>query len=82
MATARAVVGMPKHGRGAHPENVSTALDGRGKTCVAQKGVLDSQTHLGSFFWLVSRTSTTSQANLVPYNVILEQLIKSEPPWT
>ena len=56
MATAHAVVGIPKNGRGAHPENMSLALDGRGKTCVAQKGVLGSQDHLGSLFLLVSNT--------------------------
>ena len=36
MATAHAVVGTPKHGRGAHPENLSLALDGRGRTCIAK----------------------------------------------
>ena len=41
-----------------------------------RKSVLDSQEHLGSFFWLVGRTSTASQANLVLENVILEHLIK------
>ena len=80
MATSHAVVGIPKHGRGAHPENLSLALDGRGKTCIAQNGVLGSQEHLGSFFWLVSRTSTTSQANVVRDNVILEHLIKVSHP--
>ena len=64
MAFAHAVVGIPKHGRGAYIENLSLALDGRGRAYIAQKGVLDSQEHLGSFFWLVSRTSTASQANV------------------
>ena len=80
MAAAHAVVGIPRHGRSAHPENLSLALDGRGKTCIAQKGALDAQEHLGSFFWLASRTSTASQANLVPMHVILEQLIKVSLP--
>ena len=80
MAAAHAVVGTPKHGRGAQPENLSLALYGRGKTCIAQTGDLGSQEHLGSLFWLVSRTSTTSQANFVPENVILEQLIKVSLP--
>ena len=48
MATAHAVVGIPKHGRGAHPESLSLALDGHGKTCIAQKGAVGSQEHLGS----------------------------------
>ena len=46
----------------------------------AQKGALDSQEDLGSFFWLVSRTSTASQANLVLENVTLEHLIKVSLP--
>jgi hypothetical protein len=80
MATAHALMGIPKNGRGAHPENLSLALDGRGRTCIAKKGVLGSQEHFGSSFWLASRTATTSQANLVPEIVILEQLIKVSLP--
>ena len=80
MAATTAVVGIPKHGRCAHPENLSLALDGRGKICIAQRGASDSQEHLGSLFWLASRTPTTSQANLVPENVVLEQLIKVSLP--
>ena len=41
---------------------------------------MDSQEHLGSFVWLVGRTSTTSPGNLVPERVILEQLIKASLP--
>ena len=79
MVVAHVVVCIPKNGRGAHLENLSLALDGRGRTCIAQKGVLDSQEHLGSFFWLVSRTSTASQANLFLEHAILEQLVKVSP---
>ena len=50
MASAHDVVSILKHGGGAHPENLSLALDGRGKTSMAQKGVLGPQEHLGSFF--------------------------------
>ncbi len=38
MAVAHDVVGIPKHGRGAHIENLSLALYGRGRICIAQKG--------------------------------------------
>jgi hypothetical protein len=69
MAVAHDVVGIPKHGRGAHLENLSSALDGRGRTSMAQKDGLDSQVHSGCFFWLVDRTSPASQANLVLENV-------------
>ena len=37
MAVAHVAVGIPQHGRGAHPESLSLALDGRGRTCIAQK---------------------------------------------
>ena len=47
MAVAHAVVGIPKPGRGAYTENLSLAFDGRGRTCIAQKGALGSQEHLG-----------------------------------
>ena len=82
MTTAHAVVGIPKHGRGAHLESLSLAFDGRGRTCIAHQGALDSQEHLGSLFWLVSRTSTASQANLVPDNVVFGAIDQSEPTWT
>ena len=59
---------------------MSLALDGRGKTCIAQQGASGLQGHLGSLFWLVSRTSTTSQANVVPEIVMLEHLIKVSLP--
>ena len=76
MAAAHAVVGLPKHGRGAHPENLSLALDGRGRTSMAKKDHLDSQEHLGSLFWLVSRTSTAPEANMALENVMLEYQVK------
>jgi hypothetical protein len=40
MASAHVVVGLPKHGRGAHPENLSLAFDGRGRTSLHLKGSL------------------------------------------
>jgi hypothetical protein len=80
MATAHAVVGLPKHGRGAHPENLSLAFDGRGRTLMAHKGSLDSEEHQGSFYWLVQRTSQASVANLTFENAILEQQIKVSLP--
>ena len=82
MAIAHVVAGIPKHGRGAHLEALSLALDGRGKTSMATRGVLDSQEHLGSFFWLVTRTSTASQANLALTNVTVGATSQSELPWT
>ena len=47
MAVAHVVVGIPQHGRGAHLENWSLALYGRGRTCSAQKGVFGLAGALG-----------------------------------
>ena len=47
MAAGHAVVGLPKHGRGSHPDNTSLALDGRGRSSMAQKGSIDPEEHLG-----------------------------------
>ena len=80
MASAHAVVGLPKHGRGAHTENLCLALDGRGKTQMAEKGSIDTEQHLGSLFWVVQRTSTVSEANLTLENVTFEQQIKLTLP--
>ena len=65
MASGHALVGLPKNGPGAHPDNQALALDGRGKTMMAPKGELDSEEHQGSLFWVVSRTSNAKYANVV-----------------
>ena len=56
MASAHAVVTIPKHGRGAHPENVSLAMDGRSRNLIAKGGSLDKDDHAGSLCWVVTRT--------------------------
>ena len=76
MAAGHAVVGLPKHGRGSHPDNTSLALDGRGKTSMAQKGSIDPDEHLGSFFWMVGRTSKGKEANLEMQSVSFESSYK------
>ena len=50
MATAHAVVTIPKRGRGAHPTNGSLALDGRSRSLIARSGVVDKEEHRGSLF--------------------------------
>ena len=72
MASAHAVVGLPKHGRGAHPDNLSLAFDGRGRNLVAPSELLSTEEHKGSLFWIVQRTSKASDANLVFENVTFE----------
>ena len=50
MASAHAVLDLPKNGRGSHPENQVLALDGRGRNLMAPKGLCDTDEHAGSFF--------------------------------
>jgi hypothetical protein len=76
MASAHAVVTLPKSGRGAHPENQSLALDGRCRNLIASKGTLDPDEHTGSLYWVVRRTSDTKEVNLDLENITWEQQIK------
>ena len=56
-----AVMGVPKHGRGAHPDPSKTlALDGRTHNKLSRKE--GAQRNL---YWLIERTSNNKQANLV-----------------
>ena len=73
MASGHAVVDIPKHGRGAHPDGQSMALDGRTRNLIAKKGVLDESEHKGSLFWIVGRTSKASEANLSLEPISFEQ---------
>ena len=80
MAAAHAVVALPKQGKGSHPDSTSLALDGRGRTSMAQKGSIDPEEHLGSFFWVVGRTSQQKEANMVMENVCFESTCKVSLP--
>ena len=80
MAGNHVVVGLPKHGRGSHPDNQSLALDGRGKNLIANKEVLDDDEHLGSLVWLVGKTSSSSDANLSMEIATFEHQIKVHLP--
>ena len=80
MASGHAVVSLPKHGRGAHPENLTLALDGRSRNLMAAKGALDPEEHRGSLYWLVTRTSKLQDVNLEIDNVSWEQEIKVSLP--
>jgi hypothetical protein len=75
-----AVVGIPKYGRGKHPQNQALALDGRGRACIAHEGSLDGNEYTGSLFWLVSRTSTMERANMSIENVDWEHSMKISLP--
>jgi len=64
MSAQHAVVGLPRHGQGAHPKSISLALDGRMRTMIARKNTVDDEDHKGILFFLVGRTSKVSDANL------------------
>ena len=64
MPGANAVVTLPKHGRGAHPQNASFALDGRSRAVMANKDMVDLEEHRGSLYWVVTRTSDAKAVNL------------------
>ena len=80
MASAHAVLDLPKNGRGSHPEKQVLALDGRGRNLMAPKGLCDTDAHAGSFFWMAARTSKVSEANMSLENATFEQTLKVTLP--
>ena len=80
MASLHAVVGIPKHGPGAHPDNLVMALDGRGKNKIAPKGELDPAEHHGSLFWVVGRSSSPLDCNLILEDVCFEVQMSASLP--
>ena len=80
MQSLHAVVGIPKHGAGAHPDNLVMALDGRGKNKIAPKGELDPAEHHGSLFWVVGRSSKPLDCNLVLEDICFEVRMSASLP--
>ena len=64
MPFANCPVGVPQCGPGKHPEGHSMALGGRTRTSIASKDLFDGAEHTGSLFWLVHRTSDSTEANM------------------
>ena len=64
MVNGHAIVSVPKHGKGAHPDNKTLALDGRGRSKLAAKGSIDDEDHEGSLYWIIGRTSKPKEVNL------------------
>ena len=77
---ANCPVGVPKHGPGAHPDGCSLALDGRLRNSLAKQDLVDSAEHKGSLFWLVQRSSDSSQANMVFESVSWEHKVTITMP--
>ena len=80
MQSLHALAGIPKHGAGAHPDNLVMALDGSDKNKIAPKGELDSSEHQGSLFWIVGRTSKAVDCNLVLEDISVETQVKVSLP--
>ena len=87
MCAANCPIGLPAHGPGKHPEGHNVALDGRTRTCIARKGLIDGEEHTGCLFWLVHRTSNITQANMTleqtPFemNCVLHVTKKQKHHW-
>ena len=65
---------------GSHPDKQSLALDGRGKTSIAKAGSIDDSEHTGILFWLVQRSSSPSDVNMVFESASWEQRITLHMP--
>ena len=74
-------VGVPLHGAGAHPGGTPLALDGRARASIAAQDLVDSQEHKGSLFWIVERTSDSSQANMCLEPVTWEHRVTLNMPF-
>ena len=80
MVSAHAVVTLPKHGRGAHPENGSLALDGRTRNLMASAGTIDKDEHVGSLYWSITRTSVLKEVNMEIEQATWQQKIQMHLP--
>ena len=80
MASAHAVITLPKHGRGAHPQNSSLALDGRSRNMLASKDLVDLEEHRGSLYWVVTRTSDAKAVNMEVEMIQCSQSIQMTLP--
>lgn len=78
--SAHAVVGLPKHGVGAHPHGGSLALDGRTRMFMAQANTMDEEEHTGSLYWVVARSSDDSLCNLSTDTFAWEQKVILQLP--
>jgi chemotaxis protein histidine kinase CheA len=76
-----AVLGLPKHGKGKHPEDKSFALDGRTRLTLAHTGSLDEHEHTGSLFWIVARSSEATDANMTLESVNYDMNLKLNLPY-
>ena len=80
-ALANALVGLPRIGRGSHPEGQSLALDGRSRVLLAPAGAIDGNPHGGSLFWLVGRASQASEGNMSLENFCCSQTLEFTAPF-
>ena len=82
MIGGHAIVGVTKNGEGAHPNNKTLALDGRGRSKMAATGSIDDEVHEGNLYWIIGRTSKPKEANLqleqVSCNMNMSMTLPSE----
>jgi len=60
-----AMIGVPLRGSGSHPEGKLLAQDGRGRNSISSPDTVEKDPQLGSVFWIIERTSTRKEANLI-----------------
>ncbi len=77
---ANALLGIPKHGLGRHPENQALSLDGRARVQLAGAGNLDDLVHSGLLFFIVRRTTTAEEANMSFETCLFEHRTTLEMP--
>jgi hypothetical protein len=77
---ANAVLGVPKHGHGAHPEQQVLALDGRMNNMLAKQGSIDDTKHMGILYFLVQRSQNPEDANMSIENLSWEYKVTLTMP--
>lgn len=59
-----AMVSLPAHGQGRHPQGKDLAIDGRGRSKLWSSGSVDQEERRGCLCWVIERTSEFDVANL------------------
>ena len=65
-------IGAPRTGRGAPPQGLGMAIDGRTRVIIANTGSIDGNAHKGNLFWMVGGTSKAADANMVREHAAFE----------
>ena len=71
---------VPVSGDGSSPDGKFLSIDGRGRSSIACKDLLDPSEHTGSLFWLVDRSTDKSLANMVLQQISWEHTVTLHLP--